>query len=167
MEKWDGINGTMIGYAMICDREVWLMARHITADQDDDNMTIGRFIHEQHYKRDEKEIALEHGKMDFVRNTNGQIVVSEIKKTSHFLESSRMQLAFYLLTLENHGIEAVGEIHIPEERKVIKVILNEKTKMELDNVICEVSRIINGVKPPVVKKCQYCRKCAYSEMCWS
>lgn len=48
------VNGTHIWYYFICKREVWLIAHQIAADQEDDNLEIGRFISETSYQRQKK-----------------------------------------------------------------------------------------------------------------
>ena len=51
------ITGTLIWFYKICGREVWLMAHSIIPDQQDDNIDIGRFLHENTYQRNKKEIV--------------------------------------------------------------------------------------------------------------
>ena len=85
------ITGTLIWYYFICKREVWLMARKITADQSNELLDIGRFIHENSYSRKCKEVEFENMKFDVIENKNGTVIVEEIKKSSRFIESSRMQ----------------------------------------------------------------------------
>lgn len=161
------ITGTLAWYYCICKREVWLIAHQITADQDDDNMSIGRFIHEHSYGRDKKEIEIEHGKMDFVRQKDGKLIVSEIKKSSRFLESASMQLALYLKDLEEKGIEARGEIRVPEERKVVEVVLDQRMKEKLLRMEEEIRQILALPKPPLPERKRVCSNCAYSELCFS
>ena len=48
------ITGTYVWYYCICKREVWLLSRGITPDQSDENMEIGRFLHEKAYAREKK-----------------------------------------------------------------------------------------------------------------
>ncbi len=48
------VNGTLMWYYMICEREVWLMSRNIIPNQKDTNIEIGRFIHETVYSRNKK-----------------------------------------------------------------------------------------------------------------
>ena len=83
------ITGTYVWYYCICKREVWLLSRGITADQSNENMDIGRFIHESAYSRDKKEIDFYGMKFDIIKKENGQFVVGEIKKSSRYLESAK------------------------------------------------------------------------------
>lgn len=118
-------------YYCICKREVWLLSRGITADQSNENMDIGRFIHESAYSRDKKEIDFYGMKFDIIKKENGQFVVGEIKKSSRYLESAKMQLLHYLNELEKHGINAEGVLLIPEEKKRYAVFLNEEEKKKV------------------------------------
>lgn len=161
------ITGTYLWYYTICKREVWLLSHQIQADQQDENMDIGRFIHETSYSRDKKEIKIGAGNIDFIRKRNGQYVVSEIKKSSKFLESAKMQLLYYLYDLEKDGLKAKGEIRIPEEKKVFTIELNKENIKKIEEACTEILKIINMDKPLLPKKIKYCGKCAYQELCWS
>lgn len=169
LETNDDINitGTLVWYYYICKREVWLMARNISPDQDNELLDIGRFIHEHSYSRKEKEFQIDYMKFDVIENKNGTIIVEEMKKSSKFIESSRMQLLFYLYELSKMGIEAEGLLLFPEEKKKENVMLDEKGKLELEAAMKNILDIISLPKPPEPIKIKYCRSCAYSEFCWS
>ncbi|AKL94556.1 CRISPR-associated RecB-family exonuclease Cas4 [Clostridium aceticum] len=111
------ITGTLIWYYYICKREVWLMSRQLTPDQEDSNIEIGRFFHEESYKKNKKEISLGNIVIDVIKKENGQLVVGEVKKTSKFKQSARMQLLFYLKQLKDLGIQASGSLMFPKEKK--------------------------------------------------
>lgn len=161
------VTGTHIWYHYICKREVWLMIHQIEANQDDENMLIGKLIGEHSYKRDKKEIDLGNAKLDLIRTEDGQVVVGEVKKSSRFVESAGKQLLFYLLQLKEMGIEARGELLIPEEKKKIDVVLDDAGKREIKTAIKEIKLLAVAVLPPEPVKNKYCRKCAYSEFCWA
>src|SRR5690606_12848436 len=107
-------------------REVWLLSRGITADQENTNIEIGRFLHEQSYSREKKEVEFESMKFDIVKRKDMQLVIGEVKKSSKFLESARMQLLYYLQELERKGIKATGTLMIPEEK------LREEVKLDAE-----------------------------------
>lgn len=167
VDRFDYINGTLIWYYYICPREVWLMARQMTPDEDDPNIEIGRFIHEQSYRRNKKEIAIGNSKIDVIKRQNGTVIVSEVKKSSRYLESSRMQLLFYLKQLDERGIQAHGELLFPEERKKVEVALTEDSLRELQETEAAILTLANATAPPPPKKISFCRKCGYREYCWS
>lgn len=161
------VTGTFIWYYFICKREVWLLAHGIEADQQDDNMQMGNAIHETSYKRESKEIEFAGSKFDVVSKENGKLIVGEIKKSSKYFESARMQLLFYLLELEEAGIIAEGELLFPEEKRKESVILTGEMKEQLKQIIDEIRRIADMPLPIPVNHTQYCKNCAYGEFCWS
>ena len=160
------VTGTLVWYFYICKREVWLMSRHIVPDQDDENILIGRFLQEFSYSRLKKEVSLENVKLDVIKRGKGNIVVGEVKKSSRYLNSAKMQLVYYLLKLKEIGIVAEGELLIPEERKKEKVILCSELEKEIYETIIEIKSIIYNEKPPAPIKISFCNKCAYSDFCW-
>jgi CRISPR-associated exonuclease Cas4 len=143
------------------------MSRNLVPDQDDANIDLGRFIQENTYQRDKKEISLGNIKLDILRNEKGQLIVGEVKKTSKYVKSATMQLAFYLYELKEAGVEAVGELMFPKEKKKIMVELDDNLIMEIEKVKREILRIIYTEMPPQPKKINFCRNCAYAEFCWS
>lgn len=161
------ITGTMIWYYYICKREVWLMIHQIAADQEHEDLDYGRFISENRYNRSKKEISIGHIVVDRMRTENGQLIVGEVKKSSKFMKSAKMQLLFYLDNLRKMGIEAKGELLFPEERKKEIVEWNEEHKEELERAIEDIRKIARLSVPPKPEKISFCRKCAYKEYCWA
>lgn len=161
------VTGTLIWYYFICSRQVWLMARQMNPDEDDPNMDLGRFIHEQSYKREKKEISLGNIKIDIMRKDRNQLIIGEVKKSSKFDKSARMQLAYYLWQLEQLGISARGELYFPKEKKKLEVVLTEELKGELEASVKDILRIAYLEKIPELKKINWCKNCAYKEFCWS
>lgn len=161
------VTGTLVWYYYICQREVWLMARHLGPDQDNPNIDLGRFIGENTYQREKREISLGHIKLDILRKEKGQLVIGEVKKSSKYEKSSMMQLAFYLLELKERGVEAVGELLFPKEKKKLRVELNDELVTEIERAKKDILRIIYQDVPQPPKKSMFCRNCAYAEFCWS
>lgn len=161
------INGTLIWYYYICKREVWLMAHNLTPDQDNQYIDLGRFIHENSYTREKKEISLGNIKIDVINKKDGHVLIGEVKKSSRFIESAKMQLAYYLWELKKHGIEGTGILMFPKERKREEITLTEELIEELKNVEKDILRIIYEPKPYAPEKNKYCRSCGYNEFCWS
>lgn len=166
-EKELCVSGTLVWYYYICPREVWLISHQINADQDNDNVSLGRFIGENTYLREKKEVSIGGNKIDVFHMDDGEMVIGEIKKSSKFKESARMQLAFYLSELKKRGINARGELRFPKEKVREEVILDDQTELELDKVRREILSIIYLDKPPQPHKIKYCKNCAYAEFCWS
>lgn len=161
------VNGTLVWYYYICKREVWLMSRNITGDQDNIFMDIGRFIHETSYARDKKEVSIGNIKVDVIKKSEGNILIGEMKKSSKFKESARMQLAYYLYRLKEYGINGEGVLMFPNEKMRIEVVLNDDLIDEIKAVEKDILKIINQELPIEPIKIKYCRNCAYNEFCWS
>ncbi len=137
------ITPTLIWYYYICPREVWLMAHEINPEQDNPLMEIGGLIHEDSYKREKKEISVGGMKIDVIKKEGGELVVGEVKKSSRFEQSAKMQLAYYLYNLKSIGIKARGELLIPKEKKKIKVELNAELEAEIERAIKNINDIID------------------------
>jgi len=161
------VSGTLIWYYYICEREVWLISHQLTPDQDDTNVAIGRFIDQTSYSREKKQLTVGSNKMDIFSVVDGKLVIGEVKKSSRYRRSARMQLAFYLKELAARGVQAIGELRFPAEKERETVVLNEDLLKELDKVEREILRIVYLDQPPSPAKNRYCKKCAYAEFCWS
>lgn len=74
------VNGTLIWYYNICKREVWLISHGIIPDQQNENVDLGRFIHENYYKRSKKEIQFGNVVFDVLYETGNELVIGETKK---------------------------------------------------------------------------------------
>lgn len=161
------VNGTLVWYYFICKREVWLMSHSISPDQDDENIDLGRFIHENSYSRKTKEVSIGNIKVDIVEEKDGYVMIGEVKKSSRYMESARNQLAYYLLQLERNGIKGKGTLMFPKERKREEIELTDEVIKNLEQVETEILRICNQPFPPQPIKINFCNKCAYREFCWS
>ena len=161
------VTGTLIWYYFICKRQVWLMSRQLTPDKDNTNIALGRFFQEESYNRDMKEISLGHIVIDVIKKDDGQLIVGEVKKTSKFQESAKMQLLYYLKQLRELGIEASGYLLFPKEKRRIEIKLTKDDEEELERVVRDILRIIYLDKPPKAEKIGYCKECGYNEICYA
>jgi len=143
------------------------MSRNLNPDQQNPFIEIGRLISEESYKRERKEIRLENIVIDILRKEGEEIVIGEVKKSSKFEKSARMQLAYYLLKLKELGIEAKGELLFPKEKKRISVTLTKEMETELENAKREIKSIIQMEAPPPPERTRFCSKCGYREFCWA
>ena len=160
------IGGTLIWYYYICKREVWLIGHGIEPEQDSDYIALGRHIHEIFYCRRKRELTIDNTiKIDILP---GRRVIGEIKKSSRYLESARMQVAFYLYYMKKEkGVPMEGFLLIPEERRRIKVSLTPELEEEIERAVEDIERILSMERPPPAVKIPYCRRCAYRSMCWA
>jgi CRISPR-associated exonuclease Cas4 len=143
------------------------MAHEVDACQDNPFLELGRFLSEESYQREKKEIEIGNMKIDLMKKGDSKLVIGEVKKSSRFEESATMQLIFYLHRLKQAGVEAVGELLIPKERKRIPVELDDEAEKELRQAENEILKIISSETPPEPVKIKFCRNCAYREFCWA
>lgn len=161
------ITGTLVWYYAICPREAWLMAHEMEPERNFDLLAEGRLNQEAHYKRATKEISLPGMRLDQVRREGDKLVVSEVKKSSRFLPATRLQLGYYLWRLAREGMEASGEILVPEERKREVVELTPALRTEVERTVATIEALVQEPAPPPAKKIPFCKRCAYAEFCWS
>lgn len=161
------ITGTDIWYYFVCQRRTWLSIRKIFPDEEDENMEIGRFIHEYRYGRNKKEIVIDSIRLDSIKREDGSWVIMEVKKSSKYFHSSYYQLLYYLYILEEKGIGAKGELLFPEERRGEVVELTEGNRIKLEKAIKEIEKLAQKPIPLNTKKIAACNNCAYNEYCWS
>ena len=162
------ITGTLVWYAMICEREVWLMAHEIEPGRDDVRLEWGRFLSEVTYPRSHKrEINLPGMRLDLIEREGPQLIVGEVKSSSRFVEAARMQVLFYLWQLQEMGVKAEGELRFPQERRRLKISLDKTNESKLKKVMGRIRAIIEQPLPPPARRIRYCTACAYREFCWS
>ncbi len=158
------INGTMIWYSQICERQVWLIGHSIEPFQEHERLEYGRTIHELFYERYTKEMLIDSViKVDVVKRKG---MVAEVKASSKNLDGARAQLLYYLYYLKKEkGVVAVGQILVPTEKRIINIELTPENEREIENILRRIEHIISLSRPPEPVKIFYCRNCAYKEMC--
>lgn len=161
------VTGTLVWYHAICPREAWLMAHEMEPEKDFDLLAEGRLNQEAHYERATKELSLPGMRLDQVRREGDKLIVSEVKKSSRFLPATRKQLGYYLWRLAEEGMDASGEILVPDERKREKMELTPELRAEVEETVSEIEALIHEPSPPPAVKIPFCKKCAYAEFCWS
>lgn len=166
------IGGTLIWYYTMCRRQAWLMAHAILPDEDDPNLVYGRFLHEWSRRgatsrKEQREVLIAGNRLDVVVQEAGGLVVVEVKKSDRFREIARLQLAHYLLTLEEHGVRAQGELRFPDQRRKERVELDDELRRTVRQIRNQVASLIAQPHPPPAHRIPWCRRCAYAEYCWS
>lgn len=143
------------------------MSHQLTPDENDESVVQGRIIHEQHYPRGKKELIIENSRIDMIQRKDGTILVTEIKKSSKYIEPSILQLKYYLSLFHEKGVEAMGVLRIPTEKKQIEVNLAQEDISFLEKVKSNIRDIVRMDTPPKPIRITFCKSCAYSEYCWS
>ncbi|ASJ09419.1 CRISPR-associated protein Cas4 [Thermococcus siculi] len=159
------ITGVMIQYYFTCKRELWFFSRGLQFDFENEDMLIGRVIHQESYDREWKEVMLGDVKLDVVVKRGGVEVV-EVKKSSKLEKPARWQLKYYLYLLKKAGTDAKGVIAYPEEGRREEVVLSDEDIVVLEEAIKDIERVISLDVPPKAEKKPYCKKCAYRDFCW-
>ncbi len=154
----------MVQYYFTCPRELWFFSRGI-AFEEDENILIGRLIHDEAFQREWKEVLLDDVRLDVVMKEENLTVV-EIKKSSRLKEPSKWQLKYYLYLLKKAGIEAKGIVSYPEEGTREEVELTEDDVLKLEEALRGIEEIVSLQSPPPPVKKPYCKRCSYRDFCW-
>jgi len=80
---------------------------------------------------------------------SGSQIIAEVKSSGKHLQSAKMQ-----------------KLRIPLEKKTLFVDLTEDLEREVEERIAMVENILSLSNPPKPVKIQYCKRCAYKEICW-
>ncbi len=149
---------------VICPREAWMEAHGIHGDQDQENLSIGRLVHETSYRRSRKEIFVDQLlKIDLFQKE----LVAEVKRSSRHKKSARLQLAYYLYYLKHEkGLELKGILLFPKERRTEKLELTPKLERQIEDLLQEMKRVLKAAAPPPPVRIPYCRSCSFLEICW-
>ncbi len=158
------VTGVMVQYYIACKRELWFFANQINMNYNNDDISIGRLIHEKSFSREKKNINLGDIAFDFI-NTGDKNVIFEIKKSSKLEEPVRYQLYYYLWNAKKMGKEMEGMMVYPEERKREKLTLTQEKEEEIDEIIEDIQIVISQPLPPQVVIKPYCKRCTYYELC--
>ena len=167
MSNCFNISGSLIQAYFVCQRQVWLLAHKLKGNQDNDLLAIGRFISENSYRRDRKNLKKGSNIIDVIKNENNEIIVIETKKSSRKIKAAKMQLLYYLTLLENTIKITRAQIRIPKEKKIIDVFLDDKSRNEIQKIVENISNIIKNNKPPQAILSKKCYTCSYIDFCWA
>ncbi|MDR2944365.1 MAG: CRISPR-associated protein Cas4 [Methanosarcinales archaeon] len=168
IHKSTSITGVKISYYFICHTKLWLFSHNIQLEKENENVQIGKDLNETSYVRDKKDITIDQTiSVDFIeKSKNGEkLILHEIKKSNKMEEAHQWQMMYYLYYFKEKGIEAEGELNYPLINKKEKVILTEKDRNRIQEIINDIFKIIEG-KLPSPKKKTICSKCAYFEFCF-
>ncbi len=160
------IRGTEVNYYFLCSLKLWFFSHNITMEQNSELVKLGKLIHDLYYGSEKKnEIIDNQIAIDFVKK--GKIIeIHEIKKSSKMKKAHKFQVLYYIYFLKKKGIDAIGIINYPTERKREIVELNDKNLEILKNALEDIKRIKKSVKPPKPKKKWFCKACSYYELCF-
>ncbi|UJG43462.1 MAG: CRISPR-associated protein Cas4 [Candidatus Heimdallarchaeum endolithica] len=164
-EKLKKITGVMVSYYFICKRKLWLFARNIQLENENEHVLIGKQIHEESYSKTKKDITiLDTINIDFI-NRKDKLILNEVKKSSKNEKADHYQMLYYLYFLSEFGVNAEGEIRYSKENKKKHIVLTEENKKEILLILDKIEKIIEGSLPKNIKTSR-CTKCAYKDFCY-
>lgn len=158
------ITGVMIQYYVTCKRELWFYVNQINMNYDNDDINIGKLIHEKTYSREKKEIRLDNIVLDYIKDKDG-LTIFEIKKSSKLTHGAKYQLYYYLYNMKKMNLDAKGMLVYPKERKREEIILTPEIEKEIEEIIDGIGLILNEKYPPKSKNKPFCKKCSFNELC--
>lgn len=161
----DPVRPYLIQAFLVCPRQAWLEGHGILGDQKQEDVALGRWVHETAYRRLRREVWVdEHVKVDLIEGE----VVAEVKKSSMRIEAARWQLLYYLYFLKHEkGLIREGVLLFPRERKQEKVVLTSEMEKELKSKIEALRVLLRQPVPPPAQWIGACRRCSLGEYCWS
>lgn len=159
------VTGTEINYFFVCRKKLWLFSRQITMEHNSQKVEIGRTIHEESFKRENKEMLIDDTiTVDF---TGRQLTIHETKSTKAMDEASRYQLLYYMYYLEKKGIEGLkGVVHYYKNRSTEEIHLTDMDRAKLDGMMKEIEEIKRSDSVPAVERIKACDRCSYFELCY-
>ena len=158
------ITGVKVNYYHVCKTKLWLFSHNINLEKGNDNVALGKILHEDRYKKNSKNITIDGISIDFVK-AGKRIEIHEIKKSKKMDAADRAQLLFYLYYLKKRGFGAVGVLNYPLLNKTEKIEMNAEDEAVTEREIEEIKKIVLSSMPlPAHKK--ICLKCAYEEFCF-
>ncbi len=158
------ITGVKVNYYHVCKTKLWLFSHNINLERGNDNVALGKILHEDRYKKNSKNITIDGISIDFVK-TGKRIEIHEIKKSKKMDAADRAQLLFYLYFLKKRGFDAIGVLNYPLLNKIEKIEMNTEDETKTERDIEEIKKIVLGSMPLTVHK-KICSKCAYEEFCF-
>ncbi|MDP1810449.1 MAG: CRISPR-associated protein Cas4, partial [Sediminibacterium sp.] len=137
------LTATHINYYHICHRKLWLFVNGINMEHNSETVADGKLLHETSYpQRAEKysEIEIGGSKIDFYDAKNK--VIHEIKRSDKMEAAHEWQVKYYILLLEQNGIEGVtGLLEYPTLRETKNITLMETDRVYLGQVIIQIKEI--------------------------
>jgi CRISPR-associated exonuclease Cas4 len=138
-------------------------------EQNSDAVTMGKFISESTYKKEDHEIQISTDGGEIVLDFYDEKTktIHEVKKSDKMEELHLWQVKHYISVLEEKGITGVtGEIDYPKLREKVKVELSDSDRERLNQIKADVERIVALSLPPEVINKPFCKNCSYYDLCY-
>ncbi|MEO0272266.1 MAG: CRISPR-associated protein Cas4 [candidate division WOR-3 bacterium] len=148
---------------LICHRQAWLLFHGLHGDEENIHLKQGKEVHFTSFPSKKKEITVDNFmKIDLIEGNH----VAEVKKSSKYVEASKIQLAYYLFYLKvKKGLELKGILIFPLEKRRELVELTPELEHRLMCIIKDAERVLSQPLPPSPKTPEYCKKCSFFDFC--
>ena len=161
----DLITGTLIHYYVTCKREAWLYSRKISANQEDENILMGKALAEVKEKN-LQEFPFSNLQFDRIGKQRGHYLITEYKKSMKNPEAAKMQLFFYMYLLKRSLKLKEVNGKVISGKKVVFVEGNRENFDKLELLLKEIEVFLQASKPPKVQKIVFCKSCGYKDYCF-
>jgi len=161
----NAISGTHVHYYGVCYRKLWYFDHGIRLEDYNDDVKVGKVIHESSYNRSDKEVCIsENLIVDFI-DKNGEI--HEVKKSSKLSYVHVLQLKYYMYRALENGIKVTkGVLHYPEENKTEEITVDNAFRENWTQIEFDIKHVTQLTSPPKrTVNMKLCRRCAYYELC--
>jgi CRISPR-associated exonuclease Cas4 len=137
-------------------------------EHNSEKVADGILLHETSYpQRSEKysEIEIGGSKIDFYDAKNK--VIHELKRSDKMEVAHEWQVKYYILLLEQNGIDGVtGLLEYPKLKETKTIVLNIADKMYLELIINKINEIAKIEKWPPLLNMKICKSCSYYDFCY-
>lgn len=162
------LTATHINYYHVCHRKLWLFSNGIRMEHTSDTVADGKLMHENSYpQRAEKYTEIEIGgsKIDFYDAKNK--VIHETKRSDKVEEAHEWQVKYYILLMEQNGIEGVtGLLEYPKLRETKTVVLTSDDKKYLLATVANIELLVAAEQCPPLLNSKICKSCSYYDFCY-
>ena len=128
----------------------------------------GKLLHETSYpQRAEKysEIEIGGSKIDFYDAKNK--VIHELKRSDKMETAHEWQLKYYILLLEQNGVEGVtGILEYPKIKETKTIELTEPDRVYLKLISNHIAEITESEICPPLLHAKICKACSYYDFCY-
>lgn len=159
------VTGTLVNYYATCVREAWLYGHHIHADQEDENVLMGKTLAELKEAR-LQEFPFAHLHFDKLSKERGHYCITEYKKTLKNPAAAKAQLLFYMYVLKTGLKLKKVQGKVVCKKQTLLVEDTPETMAHMARTLEAIAALINTPMPPPPVRQNVCTKCAYRTYCW-
>lgn len=156
------INGTIVKSFIACKKQGWLAARKLSPISTMESIQIGTAYNNI------RNTQRRFGGVEVDEVIKGQhFIVREYKKTFSNIEASKIQLLFYMYSLQKElNLQKIEGYVISEETdEKVYLILDDKNKKVIEKLIKEIIIVIQKTTSPKFELKPLCPTCGHNLYC--